>query len=129
MSHRSARERGERDDQMMMKGIRSVSSRVHHGIRMKCSSSSISSSNAVAPFEEIKSVEPFTDSFGRVHDYLRISLTERCNLRCQYCMPENGVELQPNNDLLSDDEIVRSAKIFASRGINKIRLTGGEVRL
>ena len=114
---------------MMMKGIRSVSSRVHHGIRMKCSSSSISSSNAVAPFEEIKSVEPFTDSFGRVHDYLRISLTERCNLRCQYCMPENGVELQPNNDLLSDDEIVRSAKIFASRGINKIRLTGGEVRL
>ena len=72
--------------------------------------------------------EPLTDSFGRVHDYLRISLTERCNLRCQYCMPENGVELQPNSQLMSDDEIVRVAKVFASRGVNKIRLTGGEVQ-
>ena len=66
------------------------------------------------------------DSFGRRHTYLRISLTERCNLRCQYCMPENGVELQPMEELLTSDEIVRLARLFASQGITKIRLTGGE---
>ncbi|XP_019083001.1 PREDICTED: cyclic pyranopterin monophosphate synthase, mitochondrial isoform X7 [Camelina sativa] len=66
------------------------------------------------------------DSFGRLHTYLRISLTERCNLRCQYCMPSEGVELTPNSDLLSQSEIVRLAGLFVSAGVNKIRLTGGE---
>jgi cyclic pyranopterin phosphate synthase len=66
------------------------------------------------------------DSFGRLHTYLRISLTERCNLRCQYCMPAEGVDLTPNTKLLRTDEIVRIAKIFVSSGVNKIRLTGGE---
>ena len=85
-------------------------------------------SSFAAPCSSTEHVaEPLIDSFGRVHEYLRVSLTERCNLRCQYCMPENGVELQPNSDLMSDDEIVRVAKVFASRGVNKIRLTGGEV--
>ena len=66
------------------------------------------------------------DSFGRKHTYLRISLTERCNLRCQYCMPAEGAELTASPQLLSQNEIVRLANIFVSSGVNKIRLTGGE---
>ncbi|KAG6472954.1 GTP 3',8-cyclase, mitochondrial-like [Zingiber officinale] len=66
------------------------------------------------------------DSFGRFHNYLRISLTERCNLRCQYCMPEEGVELTPNSELLSHDEIIQLATLFVTSGVDKIRLTGGE---
>lgn len=66
------------------------------------------------------------DSFGRLHTYLRISLSERCNLRCQYCMPADGVELTPSPELLSKDEIVRLANLFVNCGVNKIRLTGGE---
>lgn len=66
------------------------------------------------------------DSFGRLHTYLRISLTERCNLRCQYCMPAEGVELTPSARVLSQDEIVRLASLFVSSGVDKIRLTGGE---
>lgn len=66
------------------------------------------------------------DSFGRKHTYLRISLTERCNLRCQYCMPAEGVELTSNPQLLSQNEIIRIANLFVSSGVTKIRLTGGE---
>ncbi|KHN49053.1 GTP 3',8-cyclase, mitochondrial-like isoform X2 [Glycine soja] len=66
------------------------------------------------------------DSFGRLHTYLRISLTERCNLRCQYCMPADGVELTPSPQLLTKTEILRCANLFVSSGVNKIRLTGGE---
>ncbi|XP_069624424.1 molybdenum cofactor biosynthesis protein 1 isoform X1 [Ranitomeya imitator] len=67
-----------------------------------------------------------TDSFGRQHSYLRISLTEKCNLRCQYCMPEEGVKLTPKSDLLSAPEILALAKLFVQEGVDKIRLTGGE---
>ncbi|KAL3516611.1 hypothetical protein ACH5RR_023513 [Cinchona calisaya] len=70
--------------------------------------------------------EMLIDSFGRLHTYLRISLTERCNLRCQYCMPAEGVELTPNSHLLSQNEILRLANLFVSSGVDKIRLTGGE---
>ncbi|XP_060668482.1 GTP 3',8-cyclase, mitochondrial [Ziziphus jujuba] len=66
------------------------------------------------------------DSFGRLHTYLRISLTERCNLRCHYCMPAEGVDLTPSPKLLSQNEIVRIASLFTSSGVDKIRLTGGE---
>ncbi|KAI9992498.1 hypothetical protein PInf_017917 [Phytophthora infestans] len=66
------------------------------------------------------------DRFGRAHTYLRISLTERCNLRCRYCMPEDGVPLQPTENLMTTLEIIRLAKVFASSGITRIRLTGGE---
>ncbi|XP_059649048.1 GTP 3',8-cyclase, mitochondrial-like [Cornus florida] len=66
------------------------------------------------------------DSFGRLHTYLRISLTERCNLRCQYCMPAEGVELSPSPQVLSQNEIVHLANLFVSSGVDKIRLTGGE---
>ncbi|XP_078068362.1 molybdenum cofactor biosynthesis protein 1 isoform X2 [Mustelus asterias] len=67
-----------------------------------------------------------TDSFGRRHNYLRISLTEKCNLRCQYCMPEEGVKLTPRSQLLTSAEIVALAELFVSEGVDKIRLTGGE---
>ncbi|VDM79924.1 unnamed protein product, partial [Strongylus vulgaris] len=69
---------------------------------------------------------PFTDTHGRAHNYLRISLTEKCNLRCLYCMPEEGVALSPSKNLLQSDEIVRLVAIFAKHGVDKIRLTGGE---
>ncbi|XP_019607092.2 molybdenum cofactor biosynthesis protein 1 isoform X1 [Rhinolophus sinicus] len=67
-----------------------------------------------------------TDSFGRQHSYLRISLTEKCNLRCQYCMPEEGVPLTPKVDLLTTEEILMLARLFVKEGVDKIRLTGGE---
>ncbi|XP_041043723.1 molybdenum cofactor biosynthesis protein 1 isoform X2 [Carcharodon carcharias] len=67
-----------------------------------------------------------TDSFGRQHSYLRISLTEKCNLRCQYCMPEEGVKLTPKSQLLTAEEIVTLAELFVREGVDKIRLTGGE---
>ncbi|XP_027732410.1 molybdenum cofactor biosynthesis protein 1-like isoform X2 [Vombatus ursinus] len=67
-----------------------------------------------------------TDSFGRRHNYLRISLTEKCNLRCQYCMPEEGVPLTPKADLLTTKEILTLSRLFVKEGVDKIRLTGGE---
>ncbi|CAG7725103.1 unnamed protein product [Allacma fusca] len=67
-----------------------------------------------------------TDKFGRKHNYLRISVSERCNLRCTYCMPEEGVPLTPNAKLLSAEEITRVARIFVKEGVNKVRITGGE---
>uniref|UniRef100_A0A7S4AI57 GTP 3',8-cyclase n=1 Tax=Pseudo-nitzschia australis TaxID=44445 RepID=A0A7S4AI57_9STRA len=70
--------------------------------------------------------EPLKDTFGRHHSYLRISLSERCNLRCLYCMPEDGVPLQPAENLLSNAEIMKLASWFNQQGVNKIRLTGGE---
>lgn len=70
--------------------------------------------------------EPLTDTFGRTHTYLRLSLTERCNLRCTYCMPADGVPLKPKSEILTFEELGRLARLFASLGINKIRLTGGE---
>jgi GTP 3',8-cyclase len=67
-----------------------------------------------------------TDRFGREHDYLRISVTDRCNLRCLYCMPEEGMEFAPSSDLLSYDHIVEVVKAGAELGITKLRITGGE---
>ena len=65
------------------------------------------------------------DRFGRVHDYLRISLTDTCNLRCTYCMPENQI-FAPKSSLMSADEVVAFSAAFVKLGVNKIRLTGGE---
>jgi len=66
------------------------------------------------------------DSFGRRIEYLRISLTDRCNLRCVYCMPEEGVPYENLDNVLSFDEIERVVRVLASAGLRKIRLTGGE---
>jgi len=67
-----------------------------------------------------------TDAFGRRIDYLRISVTDRCNLRCVYCMPPDGVAWRPHDEVLTLEEIERFAAIAAGEGISKIRLTGGE---
>jgi len=66
------------------------------------------------------------DRFGRMHDYLRISVTDRCNLRCVYCMPEEGMEFEPEARLLTFDEIAEVVRIVAGLGVRKLRLTGGE---
>jgi molybdenum cofactor biosynthesis protein A len=66
------------------------------------------------------------DTFGREHDYLRISLTERCNLRCFYCMPEEGIPLREKSEFMSSEETLAIAKVFVGMGVKKIRLTGGE---
>jgi cyclic pyranopterin phosphate synthase len=90
-------------------------------------------------------IHPLTDSFGRFHNYLRISLTEKCNLRCVYCMPEEGVPnltlkanlmnleviyytviVFPQVNLRKMQERYRLIRIFASLGVNKLRFTGGE---
>ena len=68
---------------------------------------------------------PLVDRFGRTHDNLRISVTDRCNIRCVYCMPES-VEFLPKTEILSFEELVRLGQVAASLGIRKIRLTGGE---
>lgn len=67
-----------------------------------------------------------TDGYGRNIDYLRISVTDKCNLRCRYCMPAGGVELMPHENLLTLEEIGRVAQIMAGLGVRKVRLTGGE---
>lgn len=66
------------------------------------------------------------DTFGRIHNYLRISLTDNCNLRCFYCMPEEEYSFTPHNRLMQVDEIAQLTQLFVMQGISKIRLTGGE---
>jgi GTP 3',8-cyclase len=66
------------------------------------------------------------DTFGRTHTYLRISLTDNCNLRCFYCMPEEDYAFTPASRLMQTEEIEALAKIFVANGVDKIRLTGGE---
>ena len=70
--------------------------------------------------------DPAHDSFGRRINYLRVSLTDRCNFRCVYCMPEHGAHFAPREELLRDDELVRVIRVAARAGFEKIRLTGGE---
>jgi cyclic pyranopterin phosphate synthase len=72
-------------------------------------------------------IEPLVDSFGRVHRDLRISITDRCNFRCGYCMPEEGMAWLPRSEVLSYEEIERVARVLVERfGFPSIRLTGGE---
>jgi len=66
------------------------------------------------------------DSFGRVIDYLRIAVTDRCNLRCVYCMPPQGIQLRAHGEILTYEEIVAVVRAAAALGISKVRLTGGE---
>jgi cyclic pyranopterin phosphate synthase len=74
----------------------------------------------------MQSAGPLVDSFGRVHDNLRISVTDRCNIRCYYCMPEEGVRFMQRAEILSFEEIERVARVAAGLGITKLRITGGE---
>jgi cyclic pyranopterin phosphate synthase len=71
-------------------------------------------------------IPPLTDRFGRIHNNLRISVTDRCNIRCFYCMPEEGAQFADPSELLSFDEIERFVRAAVPLGITKLRLTGGE---
>jgi GTP 3',8-cyclase len=85
--------------------------------------------------EKIQTISPLVDQFSRTISYLRLSVTDRCNLRCMYCMPDDGEEAEPlvktgrflaHSDLLSYEELLRVVNLAVSLGMNKIRLTGGE---
>jgi len=69
---------------------------------------------------------PLVDTFSRIHDNLRISVTDRCNIRCFYCMPEEGVEYVAREEILSFEEIERFVRVAVSLGVTKLRITGGE---
>src|SRR5215470_4515437 len=66
------------------------------------------------------------DGFGRLHDNLRISVTDRCNIRCFYCMPETGVQFVQRSEILDFEEVERFVRIAATLGVSKLRVTGGE---
>lgn len=66
------------------------------------------------------------DSFGRQINYVRLAVTDRCNLRCQYCMPAHGIEIVPRDHLLTYKEMYRIIRVLTELGVNKVRLTGGE---
>lgn len=66
------------------------------------------------------------DNHGRVINYMRLAVTDRCNLRCYYCMPESGIDYLPRQELMTYEEMLRIISIFAKQGISKIRITGGE---
>lgn len=84
------------------------------------------SENAVESTEPGGTYPPLIDRFGRVHSALRISVTDRCNIRCQYCMPDGPLQFLANSKLLSFDAIERFVRILAKAGVHKIRITGGE---
>jgi cyclic pyranopterin phosphate synthase len=71
-------------------------------------------------------VTPLVDTFGRLHDNLRLSVTDRCNIRCFYCMPEKDVKFQPREQLLTFEELERFVRVAVTLGVRKLRLTGGE---
>ena len=66
------------------------------------------------------------DNYGRDINYIRISVTELCNLRCRYCMPEEGVPKRNHDEMMTAEETLKAAKAAVALGINKIRITGGE---
>src|SRR5437764_14278168 len=70
--------------------------------------------------------EPLVDGWGREIKSLRVSVTDRCNFRCRYCMPAEGLEWLPREEVLSFEEITRLARVLAAVGVEEVRLTGGE---
>jgi GTP 3',8-cyclase len=80
----------------------------------------------VSPARSMPLEGPLVDRYGRVHDDLRISVTDRCNLRCVYCMPEEGLSFLPPRELLTFDEIVRLSEVAKGLGVSALRITGGE---
>ena len=75
---------------------------------------------------DINNKTPLTDRLGRVHTSLRISVTDRCNIRCFYCMPNENVRFRPRHEILSFEEIERFVRVVAQMGVHRLRLTGGE---
>ena len=87
--------------------------------------SAASASRAISQIVHSEGIE-ITDSFGRAITYLRVSVTELCNLRCQYCMPAEGVRKRSHADMLTEEELLRAVRIAAQLGVTKVRVTGGE---
>ena len=75
---------------------------------------------------EITNKAPLTDTLGRVHTSLRISVTDRCNIRCFYCMPNENVRFRPRDEILTFEEITRFVRVVSQMGVRRLRLTGGE---
>ncbi len=75
---------------------------------------------------EITNNSPLRDTFGRTHTSLRISVTDRCNIRCFYCMPNENVRFRPREEILTFEEITRFVRVVARMGVHRLRLTGGE---
>src|SRR6516225_11230305 len=71
-------------------------------------------------------LRPLIDTFGRTHNNLRISVTDRCNIRCFYCMPDEGVEFTDRSEILTFEEIERFVRVAVTLGVTKLRITGGE---
>ena len=84
----------------------------------------VAARSGVAPV--VEAGRPLTDPFGRRIDYVRVSVTDRCNLRCLYCMPAEGMTWIPQEDILSYEEIARVVRVLAASGVRRVRLTGGE---
>src|SRR3954468_2650508 len=74
----------------------------------------------------ITNQSPLTDALGRVHTSLRISVTDRCNIRCFYCMPNENVRFRPRHEILSFEEIERFVRVVSEIGVHRLRLPGGE---
>ena len=87
---------------------------------------SLTGSRTCDPDRARRGVRTMTDQFGRTINYMRVSVTDRCNLRCVYCMPPEGVPCLSHRDILTYDEITRVCRIGAGLGISRIKLTGGE---
>ena len=95
---------------------------------LKVASARLSISGRPDPTERLSKAEPFSlvDLQSRVVRYLRVSVTDRCNYRCRYCMPAEGVQVLPRDELLNFDEITRLVRVFVGLGVRRVRLTGGE---
>lgn len=103
----------------------SITQKIISNINTSITSSNVSNSSSI--YLSKKTSQPIlSDTFGRFHSYLRMSLTEKCNLRCTYCMPPEGIELTPTNNLLTTQERKLILSIFSLLGIKKVRFTGGE---
>lgn len=88
--------------------------------------SELSNVSRTEPSAEAFALPPLQDQFGRTFDYVRIAVTEKCNLRCTYCMPEEGVDFKKGDQILQADEMIRVIGALARMGIKKVRFTGGE---
>src|SRR5919109_4711536 len=75
---------------------------------------------------ELSNKTPLLDRLGRIHTSLRISVTDRCNIRCFYCMPNENVRFRPRKELLTFEEITRFVRVVSQMGVHRLRLTGGE---
>src|SRR3954469_2361428 len=75
---------------------------------------------------DISNKSPLVDQLGRVHTSLRISVTDRCNIRCFYCMPNENVRFRPRHEILTFEEIARFVRVVSQMGVHRLRLTGGE---